>query len=48
MYRDELTIENRQLRKIVTDLPLEKMKIEESSASLPPIDATKPMVTNGT
>jgi len=45
---DELTIENRRLRKIVTDLLLEKMKIEEASASLPPIDTTKAVVTSGT
>ena len=45
---EELTIENRRLRKIVTDLLLEKMKIEEASSSLPPIDTTKPMVANST
>ena len=45
---EELTIENRRLRKIVTDLLLEKMKIEESFSSLPPIDTTKPMVANST
>ena len=45
---EELTIENRRLRKIVTDLLLEKMKIEEVSSSLPPIDTTKPMVANRT
>ena len=45
---EELTIENRRLRKIVTDLLLEKMKIEEASSSLPPIDTTKPMVASGT
>ena len=45
--QDELTIENRRLRKIVTDLLLEKMKIEEAS-SYPPIDTTKPMVANST
>ena len=43
-----LTIENRRLRKIVTDLLLEKMKIEEASLSHPPIDTTKPMVANST
>jgi transposase-like protein len=45
---EELTIENRRLRKIVTDLLLEKMKIEEASSSLPPIDTTKLMVANST
>src|ERR1700756_304417 len=40
---EDLTIENRRLRKIVTDLLLEKMKIEEASSSLPAIDTTKPM-----
>ena len=45
---EELTIENRRLRKIVTDLLLEKMKIEEVSSSLPPVDTTKPMVANRT
>jgi transposase-like protein len=44
---EELTIENRRLRKIVTDLLLEKMKIEEASSSLPPIDTTKPVVASG-
>jgi transposase-like protein len=44
---EELTIENRRLRKIVTDLLLEKMKIEEASSTIPPIDATKPMVASG-
>jgi transposase-like protein len=45
---EELTIENRRLRKIVTDLLLEKMKIEEASSTLPLIDTTKPMVANNT
>ena len=43
---EELTIENRRLRKIVTDLLLEKMKIEEGSSSLPPIDATMRLIAN--
>jgi putative transposase len=34
---EELTIENRRLRKIVTDLLLEKMKIEESAAAISPV-----------
>jgi hypothetical protein len=38
---EELSIENRRLRKIVTDLLLEKMKMEESAAAIPPITASK-------
>ena len=38
---EELTIENRRLRKIVTDLLLEKTKMEESATSNPPIAAPK-------
>jgi transposase-like protein len=44
---EELTIENRRLRKIVTDLLLEKIKIEEASSSIPPVDTSKPMVAGG-
>jgi transposase-like protein len=33
---EELSIENRRLRKIVTDLLLEKIKLEESTAALLP------------
>jgi transposase-like protein len=36
---EELRIENQRLRKIVTDLLLEKMKMEESAAVIPPITA---------
>jgi transposase-like protein len=36
---EELKIENRRLRKMVTDLLLEKMKMEESAAAIPPITA---------
>lgn len=36
---EELSIENRRLRKIVTDLLLEKMKLEESTAALLPNSA---------
>jgi transposase-like protein len=43
---EELTIENRRLRKIVTDLLLEKMKIEEASSSISPVDTTKPITAN--
>jgi hypothetical protein len=43
----ELTIENRRLRKIVTDLLLEKMKIEEAVASIPTIVPPKKPVANG-
>jgi putative transposase len=43
---EELTIENRRLRKIVTDLLLEKIKLEEASSSISPIDSTKPIVAN--
>jgi putative transposase len=43
---EELTIENRRLRKIVTDLLLEKMKVEESAASIPPIVSPKKTVAN--
>ena len=38
---EELTIENRRLRKIVTDLLLEKMKMEESAGAIPPITAKR-------
>jgi putative transposase len=38
---EELSIENRRLRKMVTDLLLEKMKIEESAATIPPITTPK-------
>jgi putative transposase len=40
---EELTIENRRLRKIVTDLLLEKMKIEEAGAGMPAKNASKPL-----
>jgi len=36
---EELSIENRRLRKIVTDLLLEKIKLEESTAALLPNSA---------
>jgi putative transposase len=38
---EELTIENRRLRKIVTDLLLEKTKMEESATSRPPVTSSK-------
>ena len=44
---EELTNENRRLRKIVTDLLLEKMKLEEASPSISPMDATKPIPARG-
>jgi putative transposase len=34
---EELTLENQRLRKIVTDLLLEKMRLEEASASAPAV-----------
>ena len=43
---EELTIENRRLRKIVTDLLLEKMKVEESAAVISPIVSPKKNVAN--
>lgn len=43
---EELAIENRRLRKIVTDLMLEKMKIEESATSIQPMLSSKNAVTN--
>ncbi len=44
---EELTVENRRLRKIVTDLMLEKMKIEESAASLQPtLSPMKPVAND--
>jgi hypothetical protein len=43
----ELTIENRRLRKIVTDLLLEKMKMEESVATIPPVLASKKTIAEG-
>ena len=43
---EELAIENRRLRKIVTDLMLEKMKIEESVTSIQPMLSSKNAVTN--
>ena len=43
---EELTIENRRLRKIVTDLLLEKMKVEESAASIPPIVSPKKTIAS--
>jgi putative transposase len=44
---EELTIENRRLRKMVTDLLLEKMKMEESAGAIPPIAAKKKMAREG-
>jgi putative transposase len=44
---EELTAENRRLRKIVTDLLLEKMKLEESAASMPPVAAPKKTIADG-
>jgi putative transposase len=44
---EELTIENRRLRKIVTDLLLEKMKLEEASPSISPMVPTKPIPAKG-
>ena len=44
---EELTIENRRLRKIVTDLLLEKMKLEEASSSVFPMNSTKPIAADG-
>jgi putative transposase len=44
---EELTIENRRLRKIVTDLLLEKMKIEEAAAAMSPVVAPGKTVANG-
>src|SRR5690348_13284754 len=44
---DELTNENRRLRKIVTDLLLEKTKLEESVAAMPAIVASKKTISNG-
>ena len=38
---EELSIENRRLRKIVTDLLLEKMKMEESAAAIQPVTAPR-------
>lgn len=46
-HLEELTIENRRLRKIVTDLLLEKMKLEESAASLPPAAAPTKTLADG-
>jgi putative transposase len=43
---EELTIENRRLRKIVTDLLLEKMKVEEAAA-ISPVAAPGKTVANG-
>jgi transposase-like protein len=43
---EELTIENRRLRKIVTDLLLEKMKWEESAAGIAPTVAQKKPLAN--
>jgi putative transposase len=43
---EELTIENRRLRKIVTDLLLEKIKVEESAASIPPIVSPKKTIAS--
>jgi hypothetical protein len=43
---EELAIENRRLRKIVTDLLLEKMKVEESAAVISPIVSPKKNVAN--
>jgi hypothetical protein len=41
-HLEELTTENRRLRKIVTDLLLEKMQLEESTAEvLPTIKSPK-------
>jgi putative transposase len=37
---EELTIENRRLRKIVTDLLLEKSRLEEAAAARQPISAS--------
>jgi transposase-like protein len=45
-HLQELTIENRRLRKIVTDLLLEKMKLEESTDSIPKIASPKKTVAN--
>lgn len=44
---EELTIENRRLRKIVTDLLLEKTKMEESTAVGPLVVSAKRPVPNG-
>jgi hypothetical protein len=44
---EELTNENRRLRKIVTDLLLDKMKQEESVAAIPPIVAPKKPIADG-
>jgi hypothetical protein len=44
---EELTTENRRLRKIVTDLLLEKTKLEEASSSFSPTDTTKLVAANG-
>jgi transposase-like protein len=43
---EELTTENRRLRKIVTDLLLEKMKVEESATAIPATLAPKKPVAN--
>lgn len=44
---EELTIENRRLRKIVTDLLLEKAKTEESALALPANLPSQKPVPNG-
>jgi hypothetical protein len=46
-HLEELTIENRRLRKLVTDLLLDKMRMEEAAASIPPILSPAKTVAGG-